>query len=78
MAATTGPQAIAADVALHLHTRGPGELVGHPSLGSLAQGAPADLLVFDGRLDPRDLASPDRSPGDVFVAGHRVAGICPA
>lgn len=77
LAATTGPQAIAADMALHLHTRGPGELIGHPSLGSLAPGAPADLLVFDGRLDEHDLASSDHSPGDVFVAAHRVAGARP-
>jgi predicted amidohydrolase YtcJ len=78
VAATTGPQAIPADVALDLHTRGSGELVGHPSLGSVAQGAPADLLVFDGCLDAADLASPDRTPEDVFVAGHRVAGTRPA
>lgn len=72
-AATTGPQAVAPDIALRLHTRGSGALVGHPSLGSLVPGAPADLLMFEGHRDERDLASPDEdAPTDVFLAGRHV------
>lgn len=78
LAATTGPQAITADRALDLHTRGPGALVGHPLLGTLATDAPADLLVFDGRLEAHDLASPLRTPADVIVAGVRAGGSRPS
>lgn len=66
-------QAIPAREALRLHTRAPAALVGHPSLGLLARGAPADLIAFPGICSPEDLtATSAAAPTDVFVAGHQV------
>ena len=68
------PEAIDPRTALYLHTRAPAELVGHPSLGLLTRGAPADLVAFPGHLDVDDLChSGTPEVASVMLAGHHVS-----
>lgn len=75
MAAARRDRAEAIDpwAALRLHTRAPAALIGHPSLGSLAVGAPADLVAFDGLPGVEELTGDaDAVPCDVVVGGRQV------